>query len=102
MTNFCLHNEQMVNGLRKKIVWASGLCLPFDLLRKMLKVPNILIPSPHVPMAPCSHVPMDTLLQMENVNFRLLAANKKWKRQTSVCLLQTERENRRLFSLASK
>jgi hypothetical protein len=29
---------------------------------------------------------------MENVNFRLFDTNGKWKRQTSICLLQTETE----------
>jgi hypothetical protein len=37
---------------------------------------------------------------MEMTIFRLFAANGKWKRQTSVCLLQTEKEtaNFRLFT----
>jgi hypothetical protein len=34
----------------------------------------------------------------ENGNFRLFSANGKRKRQTSVCLLQTETENGHLFS----
>jgi hypothetical protein len=38
----------------------------------------------------------------ENGNFRLFAANRKWKRQTSVCFLQMETENGSLFSLISK
>jgi hypothetical protein len=37
--------------------------------------------------------------QMENGNFRLFAANKKWKQQTSVCLLRTETENGSLISV---
>jgi hypothetical protein len=36
----------------------------------------------------------------ENGNFRLFAANGKWKRQTSVCLLDTGNES--LFSLVGK
>jgi hypothetical protein len=39
---------------------------------------------------------------MENGNFRLFSANGKRKWQTSVCLLQTETENGRLFSLIGK
>jgi hypothetical protein len=35
---------------------------------------------------------------MENSKFRRFAANGKQKRQTYVCLLQTETENRRLFA----
>ncbi len=34
--------------------------------------------------------------KMEMANFRLFAANGKWKRQTSVCLLQTENGNGKL------
>ncbi len=33
MMNFHLHNEQMVNKLRK-IAWGSIICLPLDFLRK--------------------------------------------------------------------
>jgi hypothetical protein len=39
---------------------------------------------------------------MENSDCRLFAANGKQKRQTSVCLLQTETENGSLFSLVGK
>ncbi len=38
----------------------------------------------------------------ENGNFCLFAPNKKWKWQTSVCLLQTEMENGSVFSLVGK
>jgi hypothetical protein len=38
----------------------------------------------------------------ENGNFRLFAANRKRKRQTSVCLLQTKTENGSLFPLVGK
>jgi hypothetical protein len=38
----------------------------------------------------------------ENGNFRLFAANEKQKRQTSVCLQQTEIENGSLFFLVGK
>ncbi len=34
--------------------------------------------------------------------FLLFSANKIWKRQTSICLLQTETQNGSLFSLAGK
>jgi hypothetical protein len=37
-----------------------------------------------------------------NGNFRTSAANKKLKQQTSVCLLQTEMENKSLFTLVGK
>jgi hypothetical protein len=37
----------------------------------------------------------------ENSNFQLFAANGKRKRQTSVCLLQTETVNGRLFFFAA-
>jgi hypothetical protein len=39
---------------------------------------------------------------MEKGNFRLYAANGKRKRQTSVCLLQTETENISFFSMVGK
>jgi hypothetical protein len=39
---------------------------------------------------------------MENSNFRLFATKGKWKRQTSLCLLQMETENGSLFSLVGK
>jgi hypothetical protein len=39
---------------------------------------------------------------MENGIFRLFAANGQQKQETSVCLLQTETVNGRLFSLVSK
>jgi hypothetical protein len=39
---------------------------------------------------------------MKNGNFHLFAANKKWERQTSVCLLQTETGNGSLFSFIVK
>ncbi len=60
-TNFHLHNEQMVNGVRK-IAWASFFHLIFCC--KTSEFPNILIPCPHVyvsvsmSMSPCLHVPM--------------------------------------------
>jgi hypothetical protein len=38
----------------------------------------------------------------KNGNFLLFAANGKRNRQTSICLLQTEAEDRSLFSLVSK
>ncbi len=38
----------------------------------------------------------------ENYNVCLFCANRKRKRQTSSCLLQTEKENGRLFPLVSK
>jgi hypothetical protein len=38
----------------------------------------------------------------ENSDFCLFAANEKLKRQTSLCLLQTEMENGSLLSLAGK
>jgi hypothetical protein len=38
----------------------------------------------------------------EKGNFRLFAANGKWKRQSFVCLLQMETENESLFSLVGK
>jgi hypothetical protein len=38
----------------------------------------------------------------ENGNFHLLAANRKQRRQTSICFLQTETENGSLFSLIGK
>jgi hypothetical protein len=38
----------------------------------------------------------------ENGDFFLFAANRKWIRKTSVCLLHTETENGHLFSLAGK
>ncbi len=39
---------------------------------------------------------------METANFSLFAANGKWKQQTSVCLLQMEKENGSLFPLVDK
>jgi hypothetical protein len=52
---------------------------------------------------------VDTLLNgerkmelAETGNFRLFAANRKQKRQTSNWLLQVESENENLFSLVSK
>ncbi len=42
------------------------------------------------------------IILTESGNFRLLAENGKRKWQTSVCLLQTETENRSLFSLVGK
>jgi hypothetical protein len=38
----------------------------------------------------------------ENGNFHLFVANGKQKRQTSICLLQTETENGSLFFLVGK
>jgi hypothetical protein len=40
--------------------------------------------------------------KMETANFSLFAANGKWKQQTSVCLLQMEKENGSLFPLVDK
>ncbi len=59
-----MHDEQMVNGLRK-IAWASGFLFetaPYVYIQKMEL--------------------------MENGSVRLYAANGKEKQQTSVCLLQ--------------
>jgi hypothetical protein len=42
------------------------------------------------------------LTAKKNGDFRTSAANKKLKQQTSLCLLQTEMENKSLFSLVGK
>jgi hypothetical protein len=38
----------------------------------------------------------------ENGNFLFFSANRKWKRQASLCLLQTETEKGRFFALVGK
>ncbi len=99
MNNFRLKDEQMVNGLRR-IAWAS--------------IFRLMSPCLHVSMSPfsmfffsclhvssCLHVNVAMFQkyckgkteQTENSNFPFFAANGKRKRQTSICLLQTETEN---------
>jgi hypothetical protein len=53
-------------------------------------------------MSPSFHVVTFPGSAWENGNFRLFFANSKWKQQTFVCLLQTERENEHLFSMVGK
>jgi hypothetical protein len=75
-----LHDEQTLIGLRK-IAFASVFRLIF-------------------PMSLC--FPKREPELTENGKFCSFSANGKWKWQTSVCLLQTEKENGSLFSLVGK
>jgi hypothetical protein len=49
-----------------------------------------------------AHIYTWKMEETENGNFCFVAANRKWKRQTSSGFLQTEMENRILFPLVSK
>ncbi len=90
MTNFCWHDKQKVNGLRK-VAWASVWRL-------------------HVSIFPCLHVFLFLCLCLHVSSLHvsmspgpcfLNSNNKKWnqrKMATSVCLLQTGPANFRLFA----
>ncbi len=107
MTNFCLHNEQTVNGLCK-IARAS-------VFRLMSPCPCSMSPCLRVSMSPCLHVSMYPCLNLhvsvcpeflkrkmeltEKGNFRLFSANGKRNQQSFISLLQnTEMESGHLFS----
>ncbi len=70
----------------------------------------LISPCFHISISPCFHVSISMFTEFlkqkaeltENFNIHLFAANRKRKRQTSVCLLQTETENGSLFSLVGK
>jgi hypothetical protein len=103
--------NKMVNRLRK-IAWASIFCFPFDFFRKSSEFHVHVSMFPflhvHVSMFPCFHVSMFPEFRKwkmeltENDHCHIFAASRKQKRRTSVCLLQTEKENRSLFSLVDK
>jgi hypothetical protein len=119
MTNLCLQDKQIINGLRK-MVWASIYrlilspcsCLRVHVSMFMFPCVHVLVsmsPSLHVSMShvyvsvfPCSYFPFIRILITENGNFHLNSTNGKRKRQSSGYLLQTEMENGSLFSLVSK
>ncbi len=122
MTNFCLHDEQTVNGLRK-ITWASVLHFPFDV---SMSPSDSMSPFLHVSMSPylhtspCFHLYLHVplfislclrnstnrkrdwrrttasvrLLQTENRNSKLLFVCWKWKRKTKVCFPWLANKNR--------
>ncbi len=50
----------------------------------------------------CLYVYLQKMELTENGNLRLFTENGKEKQQTSIYLLQTETENRSLFSFVSK
>jgi hypothetical protein len=101
---FYLHDEQTVNGLGQ----SSG--LPFSVW--LCLHGHSMFPCFHVyvsiSMYPCFHVSMfpefrkRMALKKKMVKSVSLLTNGKWKRQTSVCLLQRETENEILFSLIGK
>jgi hypothetical protein len=80
-TNFRLHDEKMVNKLRK-IAWAS-IFLIFHSKQQLI------------------YIYRKQNLQ-KTATFYLFAADGTWKWQTSICLLQTKIENRSLFFLVTK
>jgi hypothetical protein len=105
MTNFCLHDGQTVNRLRK-ITWASIFRFLFETVaykynyKYKYKSKNKYIYT-HTHTHKCAHTHTHTTTELtENGNFRLFAVN--GKQQTSLCLLQRETENGGLFSLVGK
>ncbi len=109
MTNLHLHDEQMVNRLRK-IAWASVFrlkwqhiylvpfsryiygSLPFPFSIYIYTVYSIYIETK-------AYICTQKKKLMGNGNFRWIAANRKQKWHTSVSLLQMETENSNSFCL---
>ncbi len=123
MTNFRLHNEQMVNGLRK-IAWASVFhlmspclhvwmssclhasmppCLHFSMFPCLhVYVSMFQCLYIHVSTSPCPYLYVSGIPQMENRTngkrqLYFVCCNKKRKWQPSIWLLQTETEQKFFF-----